>query len=58
MKIAFDHAITFYHLNLIICFSFRMNKLDLFKIYPRHNLRFKMGEETVIDTLLLSECNG
>ena len=38
--------------------SFRMNKLDLFKIYPRHNHRFKMGEETVIDTLLLSECDG
>lgn len=38
--------------------SYRMGKEDLFKIYPRKNHRYKMGEETIIDTLLLSKCNG
>ena len=38
--------------------SYRMHKKDLFKIYPRKNHRYKMGEETVIDTLLLSKCDG
>ena len=38
--------------------TFRMNKKDLFKIYPRKNHRYKMGEETIIDTLILSKCNG
>ena len=38
--------------------TFRMNKKDLFKIYPRKNHRFKMGEETIVDTLILSKCDG
>ena len=38
--------------------TFRMNKKDLFKIYPRKNHRYKMGEETIIDALILSKCNG
>ena len=45
--------------NLCIFYnSYRMGKEDLFKIYPRKNHRYKMGEETIIDTLLLSRCNG
>ncbi len=38
--------------------SFRMNKLDSFKIYPRKNHRYKLGEETIIETLTLSKCDG
>ena len=38
--------------------SFRMNKLDSFKIYPRKNHRFKLGEEIVIEALILSKCAG
>lgn len=38
--------------------NFRMEKADLFKIYPRKLHRFKLGEEILIDTLLLSKCNG
>jgi len=44
-----------------ICYyynSFRMNKLDSFKIYPRKNHRYKLGEETIIETLTLSKCEG
>ena len=44
-----------------ICYyynSFRMNKLDSFKIYPRKNHRYKLGEETIMETLTLSKCNG
>mgnify|MGYP006133823253 CR=1 FL=1 len=44
-----------------ICYyynSFRMNKLDSFKIYPRKNHRYKLGEETIIETLTLSKCDG
>ena len=38
--------------------SFRMERLDLFKIYPRKNHRFKLGEEILIETILLSKCDG
>ena len=38
--------------------NFRMEKVDLFKIYPRTLHRFKLGEEILIDTLLLSKCDG
>ena len=38
--------------------SYRMDKLDSFKIYPRKYHRYKLGEETVVETLILSKCAG
>ena len=38
--------------------SFRMDKVDSFYIYPRKKHRFKMGEETLIETIILYKCNG
>ena len=43
---------------LIYYNSFRMNKLDSFKIYPRRNHRYLLGEEILIETLILSKCQG
>ena len=47
-----------YQNKLLYCNSYRMNDEDLFKIYPRNFHRFKLGEETLVDTLILSKCNG
>jgi len=41
---------------LFIKSSYRSNKDDAFKIYPRRRHRFKMGREALIETLLLSKC--
>ncbi len=44
-----------------ICYyynSYRMSKLDSFQTYPRGNHRYKLGEETIIETLVLSKCDG
>ena len=38
--------------------SYRMNKSDSFKIYPRNNHRYNLGEETIIETIILSKCSG
>ena len=38
--------------------SHRSYKNDAFKIYPRKNHRYKLGEETLVETLILSECDG
>lgn len=38
--------------------SFRSNKNEAFKIYPRKFHRFKLGKEIIIETLLLSHCKG
>ena len=38
--------------------SYRMEKIDSFQIYPRKKHRFKLGEEIIIETLLLSKCHG
>ena len=38
--------------------SFRMNKLDSYKIYPRKNHRYLLGEEILIEAVLLSKCDG
>ena len=38
--------------------SYRSNKNDAFKIYPRLNHRYKMGREVLIETLLLSYCDS
>lgn len=36
--------------------SYRSNKNDAFKIYPRNLHRYKLGREAVIEALLLSSC--
>ena len=38
--------------------SYRMSKIDTFKIYPRKNHRYKVGCESLIETLILSKCDG
>lgn len=47
-----------YQKKLLYCNSLRMENSDLFKIYPREFHRFKLGEETLIETLVLSKCDG
>ena len=42
---------------LFIKSSYRSNKNDAFKVYPRRNHRFKLGREALIETLLLSKCD-
>ena len=37
--------------------AFRSNKNDAFKVYPRKFHRYKLGRETMIETLLLSKCD-
>ena len=38
--------------------TFRMKNIDSFKIYPRKKHRYKLGEENIIEAILLSRCNG
>ncbi len=38
--------------------SFRMKNLDSYKIYPRKNHRYLLGEEILVETLILSKCQG
>jgi hypothetical protein len=38
--------------------SYRSDKDDAFKIYPRKNHRFNLGKETIIETLIMSKCDG
>ena len=35
-----------------------MKNIDSFKIYPRKKHRYKLGEENIIEAILLSKCNG
>jgi hypothetical protein len=51
LKKKFNKKLLFYN-------SFRMDKLDSFKIYPRRNHRYLLGEEILIETLILSKCQG
>lgn len=51
LKESFKDKLIFYN-------SFRMKKLDSFKIYPRKNHRYLLGEEILIETVLLSRCDG
>lgn len=51
LKEKFNDQIIFYD-------SFRMKKLDSYKIYPRKNHRYLLGEEILIETVLLSKCDG
>ncbi len=44
-----------------ICFlknSYRSNKDDAFKRYPRHNHRYKLGKEILVESIILSKCHG
>jgi len=44
-----------------ICFiseSFRSNKDDAFKKYPRQKHRFKLGKEILVESIILSKCQG
>jgi len=44
-----------------ICFiseSFRSNKDDAFKKYPRQKHRFKLGKEILVESMILSKCQG
>ena len=47
-----------YPYNLFFYNSFRANKNETFKIYPRRNHRYNLGKEIIIETLLLSSCKG
>lgn len=38
--------------------SYRMNNIDSFKVYPRKNHRYRLGEEILIEAMLLSKCDG
>lgn len=42
----------------IFYYSYRMNDIDSFKIYPRKMHRFKLGEESLIEAIILSKCHG
>ena len=44
-----------------ICFikqSYRSNKDDAFKIYPRSHHRYKLGKEILVESIILSKCHG
>ena len=51
LKKEFKNKLIFYE-------SYRSYKDDAFKNYPRKDHRYKLGEETLIETLILSECDG
>ena len=51
LKKKFGNKLFFYN-------SFRMQNIDSFKIYPRSKHRYKLGEENLIEALLLSKCKG
>lgn len=38
--------------------SYRSYRNDAFKLYPRKNHRFKLGKEILIETLVMSRCDG
>ena len=47
-----------YKKKIIFFPSFRSYKNDAFKIYPRKLHRYQLGREIVIETILLSKCDG
>ncbi len=51
LKKKFKEKIIFYN-------SYRMGQLDSFEIYPRKNHRYLLGEEILIECLILSRCSG
>jgi hypothetical protein len=38
--------------------SFRSNTDNAFKLYPRNNHRYRLGQEILIETLILSKCDA
>jgi hypothetical protein len=58
-KLIFDELIDKF--NDRICFikdSYRSYYDDAFKKYPRSNHRFRLGKEILIETIILSKCDG
>ena len=53
----FDLIIKRYKNKIISYNSFRSIKDDAFKKYNRPNHRFKLGEEILIESLILSKCH-
>jgi hypothetical protein len=53
----FDQILKKYKSKLIFYNSFRSVKDDAFKKYTRPNHRFKLGEEILIESLILSKCD-
>ena len=53
----FDQIINKYSDKIIYYNSFRSIKDDAFKKYPRKNHRYKLGEEILIESLILSKCH-
>lgn len=47
-----------YKNKLIYKESYRSNKDDAFKIYPRKYHRFKLGKEIIVEALIISKCEG
>ena len=47
-----------YKKNCVYLNNYRMDKIDSFKIYPRKYHRYKLGQEIILDTLILSKCDG
>lgn len=44
--------------NVVYYDSYRSYKDDAFKIYPRKNHRYNLGKEILIETLIMSKCDG
>jgi hypothetical protein len=53
----FDQITKKYRNKIFFYNSFRSEKDDAFKKYSRPNHRFKLGEEILIESLILSKCN-
>ena len=53
----FDQIAKKYKNKIFFYNSFRSKKDDAFKKYCRPNHRFKLGEEILIESLILSKCN-
>ena len=53
----FDLVIKKYGKEICYYRSFRSKKDDAFKKYTRHNHRYKLGEEILIESLILSKCH-
>jgi len=44
--------------NLFYLNSFRSKKDDAFLVYPRRNHRYKLGEEILLESLIIAQCKG
>jgi len=44
--------------NLFYFNSFRSKKDDAFLVYPRNNHRYKLGEEILVESLIIAKCKG